>query len=101
MIHYSCDRCKRVLDERQDQRYVVRIEVQAALDPLTSNDPEDDRDHLSELEDLLSSVDLSDFDADQDLFQQRRYDLCQDCYRRYLQNPLGVEPVAHWGLSDN
>lgn len=101
MIHYSCDRCKRILDSQRDQRYVVRIEVQAVLEPPTIEALEDDRDHLVELEDMLSAVDLSDFDPDQDLFQQRRFDLCQDCYRKYLQNPLGAEPVAHWGTSDN
>ncbi len=101
MIHYSCDRCKRILDSQRDQRYVVRIEVQAVLEPPTAEALEDDRDHLMELEDMLSAVDLSDFDPDQDLFQQRRFDLCQECYRKYLQNPLGAEPVAHWGTSDN
>jgi len=101
MIHYSCDRCKRLLESDLDERYVVRIEVQAVLEPPTIDAPEDDRDHLVEIEDLLSSMDLSDFDSDRDLFQQRRFDLCQECYRKYLQNPLGMESVAHWGTNDN
>ena len=101
MIHYSSDRCKRLLEPSLDERYVVRIEVQAVLEPPTLDAPDDDRDHLVEIEDLLSSVDLSDFEPDRDLFQQRRFDLCQDCHRKYLQNPLGMEPVAQWGTSDN
>ena len=101
MIHYSCDRCKRVLETQQDQRYVVRIEAQPVMEPPSLGEPEDDRDHLVEIEDLLSATDLSDFDADEDLYRQHRFDLCHDCYRKFLRNPLGAEPVSHWGTSDN
>ena len=101
MIHYSCDRCKRVLEPHQDQRYVVNIAVQAVFEPPTIDDLDDDRDHLVEIEDELSTTDLSDYQPDRDLYQQRRFDLCQSCYRKYLLNPLGMEPVAHWGTSDN
>ena len=33
MIHHSCDLCKRLIDTDQDVRYVVKMEVYAALDP--------------------------------------------------------------------
>ena len=49
MIHYSCDRCKRVLDPQNDLRYTVRIEVQAVMDPLNDYELDDDRDHLMEI----------------------------------------------------
>ena len=34
MIHYSCDLCKRLIDPEDDLRYVVKIEVYAAVDPV-------------------------------------------------------------------
>ena len=46
MIHHSCDRCKRVIDPLEDLRYVVKLEVQAAMDPLDADELEDDRDYL-------------------------------------------------------
>ena len=101
MIHYSCDRCRRVLDANQDQRYVVRIEVQAVLEPPTVSDPDDDRDHLLEVEELLAEIELSEENLDDDLFQQLRYDLCRECYLKYRQNPLGFESVSNWGVNDN
>ena len=39
MIHHSCDLCKRLIDTEQDVRYVVKIEVYAALDPATGSRP--------------------------------------------------------------
>lgn len=108
MIHYSCDRCKRVLEAGQDQRFEVRIEVQAVLEPPTLNEPEDDRDHLLEVDELLAKIELmedeledSGSDFDEPLYQRRRYDLCRECYQKYLRNPLGFEPVSHWGMHDN
>ena len=32
MIHYSCDRCKREIDAKHDLRYIIRIEIEAAMD---------------------------------------------------------------------
>jgi len=101
MIHYSCDRCKRTLDPAQDLRYVVKIDAQVALEPLDNPESTDDRDYLEEVQELLEE--LSDADADDialGLPVQRRFDLCIDCYRKYLQNPLG-ESAAQVGFSSN
>ena len=53
MIHFSCDLCKRPLDPEDDLRYVVKLEVYAAFDPLQIDDKNDDRDSLQDLHDLL------------------------------------------------
>ena len=44
MIHFTCDRCRQSIDPEEDLRYVVRMEVQAAMEPLDAEEPEDDRD---------------------------------------------------------
>lgn len=54
MVHYSCDLCKRPLDSQDDLRYVVKLEIYAAFDPLEIDD--EDTDNLQELSDLLKST---------------------------------------------
>lgn len=93
MIHYTCDSCKRPLDPQRESRYVVRVEVYAALDPVEEDD--DDRDHLQEIQDILESLDETDEEAFRDqVYHQVRYDLCAECRQRFVKNPLG-RAVAH------
>ncbi len=101
MIRYSCDCCKRELDPDHDLRYVVKIEVYAAFDPAT-NDEEDDRDHLQEIQDILERLeDAEDEYIGDDVYQQLRFDLCPECRRRFLKNPLGRETAKALDFSDN
>ena len=102
MIHYSCDRCKRVLDPQEDLRYVVRLEVYAAMEPIDEDDVEDDRDNLLEIHEILerSEADGSEL-VGPDVYQKRRFDLCPACYRKFIKNPLSAEPVAHFNFSSN
>jgi hypothetical protein len=102
MIRYSCDLCKRELDSEVDLRYVVKIEVYAAYDPETTSEDENDRDHLQEIQDILEC--LEDADDDQignDVYQQMRFDLCPECRKKFLQNPLGRETAKAFGFSSN
>lgn len=100
MIHYSCDRCKRELDPAQELRYIVKIDAQVAMEPIDDVESPDDRDYLEEVQELLEELtDSPDDDVALGLPVQRRFDLCLDCYRKYLQNPLG-EP-AQIGFSNN
>jgi hypothetical protein len=46
MIHYSCDRCKRLIDTEEELRYSVKLEVSAAMEPVAAEDFEDDRGRL-------------------------------------------------------
>lgn len=100
MIHHSCDRCKRLIDGENEVRYVVNVEVQAAVEPgseLTSNDEQ-----LAELGQLLKQLDNSDCDEIRDaVYQRRRYDLCADCRTEYLENPLSIERQVEFGFSNN
>ena len=58
MIHYSCDRCGRPIDPSEDLRYVVRLEIEAVMEPLDGEVvDDDDRDHLMELHEILDHAD--------------------------------------------
>jgi len=101
MIHYSCDRCKREIDSNSDLRYIVRIEIEAAMDHL-AEEVSDDPDHLEALEDLLDSADdFCESSLSDECYQRKRYDLCVDCYRQYMKNPIGKEASLPFGFSNN
>lgn len=102
MIHYSCDRCKRPLDPQEDLRYVVRLEVQAVMDPVNESELTDDRDHLLEIDEILERAEAAESEYISDeVYQKQRYDLCPSCYRAYIKNPLGREVKASLGFSQN
>ena len=101
MIHYTCDCCKRSIDPDNELRYVVRLEVYASLDP-TEDELNDDRDHLQEIQDILERLDDAD-DAQicDDVYHHRRFDLCGECRKRYVQNPLARASAPHLDFSQN
>jgi hypothetical protein len=102
MIHYSCDLCKRPLDPDDDIRYVVRIEVSATFDPTASQEADDDRDHLLEIQEILERLDdAEDEQIGDEVCQQLRFDLCPECRRRFLKNPLGREMKKQFDFSQN
>lgn len=101
MIHHSCDCCKRELDA-DDLRYVVKMEVYAALDPSASYDQDEDRDHLQEIQEILQRAeDASDPQIGSDVYEQLRFDLCSDCRKRFVKNPLGREVLKQFNFSPN
>jgi hypothetical protein len=107
MIHHSCDLCKRLIDPEEDLRYVVKIEVFAAVDPIDGEQggespADDDRDHLQEMQEILQRMDETDSDAvGDDVYQQLRFDLCPECRKKFAKNPLGRESPKHFDFSKN
>ncbi len=100
MIHHSCDCCKRMLDS-SELRYVVKMEIYAAMDPAANEDLDDDRDHLQEIQDILQRAENDpDMDAD-DMYEELRYDLCPECHRKFVKNPLGLGAVKQFDFSKN
>lgn len=99
MIHFSCDGCGSVISPGE-ARYVVRVEVYAAVDE-TCSSLSDDADHLEEIEDLLERVDDFEQEVDDQLYRLERYDLCQACRERFLRNPLGRVAISRNEYSEN
>jgi hypothetical protein len=99
MIHFTCDRCKRVIDSEQELRYIVRMEIEAVMDPIHDHEPQDDRDHLHEIEEILEQLD--DESITDDTYHKRRYDLCPSCFRKFNANPLSRDRKPALGFSHN
>lgn len=80
MISYTCDLCGKPMIEEDPLRFVVKIELFAAKDPLECCDDDwiDDRradaEHLPDFDDVA--------------YRSFRYDLCNECRAEYLKDPL-------------
>lgn len=102
MIHFSCDRCKRMIDPEDELRYVVKLEVCAAMDPIDAEEVQDDRDHLLEVHEILERLEVDEDDCiGEDIYQRKHFDLCSACYRDFVKNPLGREMPVQLGFSPN
>ena len=101
MIRYTCDLCKRNLNPEEDLRYVVKIEICAAFDPICA-DEDGDREHLQEIQEILERLD--DVEGEQGAaggYQQLRFDLCPECRKKFLRHPLGRENLSVLDFSKN
>lgn len=99
MIHFTCDSCGQSIDQTEETRYIVRMEVYAAIDEEAPSLIAEE-DHLEEIEDILERIDELDDDEDERLYRQVRYDLCPSCRTKFLSNPLGRTTVRS-GYSEN
>lgn len=104
MLHYSCDVCKRPIDQRSTLRYVVKIEVFPAVDDQACGceGEVDDDDHLEDVQELLERLDeTTDTDEPDEASRSLRFDLCESCRQRFIKNPLGVKSGKKFGFSQN
>ncbi|MBM4011191.1 MAG: hypothetical protein ACKO4Z_01295 [Planctomycetota bacterium] len=103
MLHYSCDACKRPIEAASGGRHVVKIEVFPAIEdgPCPCDGDHDDADHLEDVQDLLERIDEGDIEDLEEATRSLRFDLCDDCRRRFVKNPLGVRVGKKFGFSNN
>jgi hypothetical protein len=102
MICYSCDLCKRPLDPEEDLRYVVKMEIYAAFDPVVVDEDGGDRDHLQEIQEILERMEEAESDqVGDDVYQRMRFDLCSECRRKFIKHPLGQEAAKMLDFSEN
>ena len=89
----SCDRCGRGLYTDAEARYVVRIEVTAAYDPLEIVPSDLQRDLQAEMADLSRRLEgMSEEEVMAQVHTTLALDLCATCRPEYLSNPLGRVP---------
>lgn len=87
-----CDRCGQPIAPHQ-LRYVAKIQVFAAADPLAISAAELQRDHSQEIEHLLQQcAEMSEAELMNDVFVEFAFDLCHSCQRSYIAAPLPAIP---------
>ncbi|MBL6713226.1 MAG: hypothetical protein ISQ07_07560 [Pirellulales bacterium] len=103
MLHYSCDMCKRPIDHCCEARHVVKIDVfQAVNDSADGCIEGDDFDHLDDVQELLQRIDEQDLEMlEDDVARTLRFDLCDECRRAFLKNPLGAKQSKTFNFSNN
>ena len=74
MITFVCDRCQKKIDSKQELRFVVSVEVEAAMDFDEEDRP--DREYINELQELLESLDTVDCAEISDKAYQRKAMTC-------------------------
>ena len=90
MITHICDRCGRPLEQGQ-LRYIARIEVLAAADPLEITLDDLLRDSRREMDALLEQCEqLTEEELMSDVYVRFVFDLCRTCQKAYVTDPLSA-----------
>jgi len=85
----SCDACDATLLIDEDVRYIVKIEVFAAYDPLEITRGDLARDGETEMALLLETMKSMDpTELEDGVYRRFQVDLCPRCQKRYLKDPL-------------
>ncbi len=100
MMQFSCDRCQRMIHSDIEFRYFVKIETIAALD--VPYDAETDVDQLHDGErDHPALLGEERERNDAHAFHKLRFDLCPECYGKFIQSPVGSDALRDFHFSQN
>lgn len=92
MIRYRCDGCGLDMDAKA-LRYTVNIEVRAAYEELHVSLADLVRDHREEILALIEKMKGKCADQlEESVYRQLHLDLCPNCQRAFLRNPLRFHP---------
>lgn len=98
MVHITCDICGKEMVLSEDQRFVVKMEVFAAHDPLELTEADLEEDHMEAVSQLLRDEEDPQPAPHSKKF---RYDLCPDCHKKFVRDPLGKEAAQNFDFSEN
>ena len=102
MVHVTCDLCGKGICPGEEPRYVVKIEVFAGHDPAKITEADLDDDHLEAISEILRDEDeMEDPDIAEPAYKNFRYDLCPECHKRFLRDPLGKDAAQKFDFSKN
>ena len=89
MIKLDCDLCVKTLLADEDVRYVVKIDVFAAYDPVELTDEDLKKDLKAELRRLVKAMEHMDPEKAQDsVYRHFEFHLCPACQKEYIKDPL-------------
>jgi len=97
----TCDGCGKALLADEPARYVVRIQVFAAYDPLELTPDDLAGNHRAEIQALLNRLAKADpQELEDSIYKEFVFDLCMACQRRYLARPLPELQTAGDGAAE-
>ena len=99
MLHFTCDLCGQQLG---DPRYVAKLEVYPAFDPEDIDEEDLDADHLQEISEIIEEMEATgELHLEDCGPKDFRFDLCPNCHRRFIRDPLGREVIRRLNFSKN
>jgi hypothetical protein len=102
MLHVTCDLCGKELMPGGEDRFIVKVEVFAAHDPAKITEADLEEDHLEAVSQLLRDDEgLVDPDLSQPAYCHFRYDLCPECHKKFVRDPLCKETAQKFDFSEN
>ena len=101
MRHYSCDLCGKDLTAGADTRYVVRVRVTPADDPVELTEADLDQDHVAAMAAFLEELEERGEVDEPAGPTSLEYDLCPGCRRKYVADPLGRATTRPLRFSSN
>ncbi len=102
MLHVTCDLCGKELYPGDDQRYVVKMEVFAASDPAKLTEADLDDDHMEAVSQLLRETEDGDAaDLVEPAARHFRFDLCPQCQKKFVRDPLSRDASQKFDFSEN
>jgi len=102
MLHITCDLCGKEIQAGEDSRYVVKLEVYAAHDPTEITEADLDEDHMEAVSQLLREMEDNLEDSEiAPAYKKFRYDLCPECQKKFVRDPLGKETAQKFDFSEN
>ena len=101
MLHVTCDQCGKEL-RPGDDRYVVKLEVFASHDPAELTEADLDEDHMEAVSQMLCAMeDLGETEDVEPTTHHFRFDLCPECRKRFVRDPLSKEGAQKFDFSEN
>jgi hypothetical protein len=92
MMHFTCDVCGSAMRAKEDPRFVVKIESFAAHEPAALTEEDLEADHVEAIGELLRDLEESAENIELPPARQEfRFDLCPECHRKYVRDPLAKE----------
>ena len=102
MLHVTCDLCGKKIRAGEDQRYVVKIEAYAAEDPAAITEADLDEDHMEAVSQHLRECEENDMPVElADPYKNFRYDLCPECHKKFVRDPMAQNKEQKFHFSKN
>ena len=102
MLHVTCDLCGKALRTGEDQRYVVKIEAYAVHAPAEITEADLDEDHMEAVSEMLQECEDNDTTADLvEPYKNFRYDLCEECHKKFVRDPMSRDKDQKFFFSKN